>query len=667
MRDRMIRISIYLTVTAALIALIPTVRNIIHGTPPPALAQEGDSDMQGPRVPELPQEFAWLNTDKPLSLREDLKGHVVLLDFWTYCCINCLHVLDDLKYLEEKYADDPFLVIGVHSAKFENESDPDSIRNAMLRHDVEHPVVVDEDMRIWRSYGVRAWPTLVLIGPDGRVIGAVSGEGNRETLDVAIAKSLKENKDILAANPVKINPSRSVRAAGGLSFPGKVLADIDGKRLFIADTAHHRIVEATLPDADGKSEFVRVFGTGNAGYNDGASDAALFADPQGLALNGETLYVADTGNHSLRAIDLTSGAVTTVAGNGKQSRDRRGGGVGTEQGLNSPWDLALKDGVLYIAMAGPHQLWAHDIDSGITKVFAGSGREDIIDGPLMSAALAQPSGLAIDGDRLYFADSEVSALRYVDLEKMRVETIVGEGLFDFGDIDGPVKRARFQHPLGVDTFGGNIYVADTFNHKIKMIDTSKNTAVSFIGLGEPAAGDAPDGPVGLAEPGGLHIAGDRLFIADTNNHRVVVQDLPQGQWHEVMIAGLDRPARRMAPLGEGKPVSSGRFAKEQAIQLRFNPDLPERYKLTPEAPLSVRISDKDDNTLFQKTVYAEALPLELNISPDKAAALQQPAIRISLHLSICETGNASVCRPDEFHWDVTFDLDQEAVDVLELK
>ncbi|MGH7680450.1 MAG: thioredoxin-like domain-containing protein, partial [Candidatus Eiseniibacteriota bacterium] len=404
-----------------------------------------------PRAPELNPNFAWLNTDRPLTFDKELKGQVVLLDFWTYCCINCMHVLPDLAYLEEKYENEPFIVIGVHSAKFTNEAQRQTVRAAVSRYEIHHPVVVDEDHAIWGEYAVRSWPTLVLIGPDRRIVGAVAGEGNRDGLDQAIGQTLAQARaaGTLAKEPVRFEREKSVRATSGLAYPGKVLADPKGGRLFIADSNHNRIVVSTLPAADGRARLIRTIGTGTEGREDGPADRATFHHPQGLALMGPTLLVADTENHLIRAVDLDASTVRTVAGTGVQGYDRSGGKMGVKQVLNSPWDLAVEGSTCYIAMAGPHQIWRLDLPMGLCRAFAGSGRENIVDGAVEAAALAQPSGVALSGNYLYFADSEVSAVRRIDLAAERVETLVGSGLFDFGDIDGDFGQARLQHPLGV--------------------------------------------------------------------------------------------------------------------------------------------------------------------------------------------------------------------------
>jgi thiol-disulfide isomerase/thioredoxin len=612
-----------------------------------------------PRAPELDPGFAWLNTDRPLGFAKELQGQVVLLDFWTYCCINCMHVLPDLAYLEDKYRDQPFQVIGVHSAKFTNEGQRQTVRAAVGRYEIAHPVVIDENMRLWSEYAVRSWPTLVLVGADRKIIGAVAGEGNREALDRAIAAALEEGRaaGTLAQGPLRIERERSVRAATGLAFPGKVLADPAGEgRLFIADSNHNRIVVATLPDREGRSRLVRTIGHGRVGREDGPAAAASFNHPQGLALSGETLYVADTENHLIRAVDLASGEVTTVAGTGVQGYDRSGGKTGTQQVLNSPWDLALEGSTLYVAMAGQHQLWRIDLPVGFARAFVGTGRENLVDGPTEAAALAQPSGLSLAGNYLYFADSEVSAVRRVDLADEKVETLLGRGLFDFGDEDGDFASARLQHPLGVAAWRKRVLVADTYNHKIKEIDVEGRTIKTLAGDGRP--GTEREGHLALFEPGGLHAAEDVLYVADTNNHRVVRFALVDSAWREVVIEGLTAPAASDAPAdGEPALISATRLRAGESTAWRVAVKLPDGAHVSAEAPASVRVA-RGAEVMLQRTILGEPWPLafELPAQPEGAADLH-----VQVSFAYCNEGQG-VCVPANPSWrvPVTFDRNGEA-------
>jgi thiol-disulfide isomerase/thioredoxin len=467
----------------------------------------------------------WLNTGGPITLPA-LRGKVVLLDFWTYCCINCMHVLPDLRLLEEKYANQ-LVVIGVHSAKFDAERDSKNIREAILRYEIKHPVVNDAEMIIWRHFDVQAWPTMWLIDPEGNAVGRISAEGVYEALDFAVDRLVKYHraKGTLVERPVHFDLEQSRTTETPLRFPGKVLAHAESNRLFIADSNHNRIVITSL---DGK--LIDVIGTGAVGSADGTFDQATFFRPQGMALSGDLLFVADTENHMVRRADLAARTVSTVAGVGVQGRSRSfEPQPATKTALNSPWDLWLHDGNLYIAMAGPHQLWVWKAKTNEVAAYAGSGHEDIEDGVLIQASFAQPSGLASDGDWLFVADSEGSSIRAVPLiPEKQVWTVVGTAdlpagrLFEFGDIDGKNGEARLQHPLGVAFHNGLLYVADTYNNKIKVIDPDERSCTTLLGDTEPGS---TDNPPRFDEPSGLSAARDVLYVADTNNHAIRVIDL----------------------------------------------------------------------------------------------------------------------------------------------
>ncbi len=474
------------------------------------------------RAPEFPINQPWLNCDRPLSLAQ-LKGRIVLLDFWTYCCINCLHILPDLKYLEQKYSKN-LTVIGVHSAKFENEKDIENIRQAILRYDIEHPVIVDQEFEIWQQYAVRAWPTLILIDPQGYVVGMVSGEGKRGKLDEAIAQLIAQQQAQGSVSIPLIQPvleKQKNPLITPLAFPGKVLADSTSSRLFIADSGHHRIIVTTL---DGTLQF--IIGNGTPGLTDGSFSGAQFFGPQGMTWDAECqcLYVADTENHAIRQIDFTTEQVQTLAGTSEQNRTLEPqGGHGLEIPLNSPWDLELIGGeLLLIAMAGSHQIWALDLVDGTVGTYSGIGAEAGIDGALDEAAFAQPSGITSDDEELFIADSEISSIRGVGLgDAPRVRTLCGSGdLFGFGDRDGIGEEALLQHCLGIAYADGLLWVADSYNHKIKIINPQTGHCQTLLGNGTPGLLDGEGPRARFFEPGGLSVAAGILYIADTNNHQI---------------------------------------------------------------------------------------------------------------------------------------------------
>jgi thiol-disulfide isomerase/thioredoxin len=497
-----------------------------------------DGDEQRIKAPELDGGTGWLNTAGPLRIK-DLKGKVVVLDFWTFCCINCIHTLPDLAKLEKKYKNE-MVVIGVHSAKFENEKVTENIRKAILRYEISHPVVNDANMKIWRNYEVNSWPTLYVIDPEGYIVARGAGEGLYEGLDRAVAKVIEihKAKKTLDEKPRRFELARfSEKGDSPLFFPGKVLADAASKRLFIADSTHHRIV---ITDLDGKK--IDIAGDGEPGWKDGGFDKARFDDPQGMALMGDTLYVADRKNNLIRALNLQERSVATVAGTGMQSEDRRFGGEALKTALNSPWDLHLRGKALYIAQAGHHQIWTLDIPKAQLEPYAGNGAERIIDGSFSRSSFAQPSGLASDGNVLYVADSEGSVIRSVGLDgKGEVKTFIGyecrENLFDFGDKDGVGEAVRLQHALGVAFHGGKLYVADTYNSKIKVVDSAKQSCTTLLG-GEREGWLA--GPV-FNEPGGLSFAGDKMYVADTNAHRIRVVDLKTNKVSTLKLQGVEAP------------------------------------------------------------------------------------------------------------------------------
>ena len=444
-----------------------------------------------------------------------------------------MHVFPQLRKLEQKYPNE-LAVVGVHSAKFTSEKDTENLRKAVLRYELEHPVVNDSEFEVWRSYGCRAWPTLMFLDPEGKVIGKQEGEITFEEFDPLIQQMVQEFDDKGLLDRTPLTHTRERESGSPLSFPGKLLADEGSGRLIIADSNHNRIIVATL-----EGEVQAIIGSGEVGLADGDFSTARFDHPQGLALEGETLYVADAENHAIRRVDLAGHSVETVAGTGRQARANRQGGAPLSSDLNSPWDLWLHEGVLYIAMAGMHQLWHLDLKGNQVLPYAGNGREAPVDGALMSASLDQPSGITSNGQTLYFADSEASAIRSADLSPDgRVATIVGSDLFVFGDVDGTGDAVRLQHPLGIDHHDGVLYVADTYNNKVKRLFPNTRSVVTLLGTGEPGHQDGDAAEARFHEPSDVSVAAGRAFVADTNNHAIRVADLETGVVSTLELRGI---------------------------------------------------------------------------------------------------------------------------------
>jgi thiol-disulfide isomerase/thioredoxin len=612
----------------------------------------------------------WLNVSGPIELK-DLRGKIVLIDFWTFCCINCMHILPDIKYLEHKYPRE-LVVIGVHSAKFANERDTESIRRAIVRYEIEHPVLNDSELAVWKRAGVDTWPTLALLDPEGKLVKAFVGEGHRATLDADIARlvAYHEGNGTLDRAPIALGLERHKLAATPLRFPGKVLADEASDRLFIADSNHNRIVIATLA-----GKLIDVAGSGAIGEKNGPFAAATFHHPQGMALAGEKLYVADTENHLIRVLDLSHKKVSTLAGTGKQASAHATSGSLRATPLSSPWDLLIVDRVLYVAMAGSHQIWAHPFGSDSIYAFAGTGREDVLDGPREEAAFAQPSGLASDGSSLFVADSEGSAIRRVALDRAGlVETVAGtsnlengRSLFAFGDVDGTASAARFQHPLGVAYLSGRLYVADSYNHKIKVLEPATGEAETLLGTGKQ--GDALQ-PAQFAEPGGLSIAAGRIYIADTNNNAIKVADALGRSIQTLEIEGLSPPvaseqAADETGANEGpKTLSTVRVAPGRTLRLNFSFDLPAGCKLNKEAPITCRVRAADSSKLLAKAQVGRRHPVTLNAEGTQASVAipaslttgTRTTLDVNLSFTYCRDGVGGLCKLGSGHWSVPIEV-----------
>ncbi len=443
------------------------------------------------RAPEL-RGRGWLNTDGPLSLR-DLRGRFICLDFWTFCCVNCLHVLDELRPLEEKYADE-LVVVGVHSPKFVHEADPVALAQAVERYSVHHPVLDDPELVTWQAYTARAWPTLVLVDPEGYVVAQYAGEGHAHALDALLGELVAEHRARGTLQPGDSPYVPPVVEPTELRFPAKAVPLPDG-HVLVADAGHDEVVEL-----DGDTVVRRFTG---------------FREPNGLCLlpadvAGEVGYdvvVADTVHHQLRGIALATGEVRVLAGDRSQWMQ----GDGTAR-LSSPWDVAWFADRVWIAMAGVHQLWAFDPRTGTIEVAAGTTNEGLLDGPLAEAWFAQTSGLAVDGDRLWLADSETSSLRWV--EAGEVHTAIGSGLFEFGFRDGAAADALLQHPLGVTVLPDrSVALSDTYNGAIRRYD--------------PATGEVTTLATDLAEPSGSFVdpspgpgRAAHLVVVESGAHRL---------------------------------------------------------------------------------------------------------------------------------------------------
>ncbi|MFE9850859.1 thioredoxin-like domain-containing protein [Streptomyces sp. NPDC005576] len=560
------------------------------------------------RAPELIGKGGWLNTGGQQYTLADLRGRIVVLDFWTFCCVNCLHVLDELRELEEKHRD-TVVIIGVHSPKFVHEAEHQAVVDAVERYEVHHPVLDDPELATWKQYAVRAWPTLVVVDPEGYVVAQHAGEGHAH----AIAKLVDElEAEHTAKGTLRRGDGPYVApepVATHLRFPGKALLLPDGGFL-VSDTTRHRLVEL---EADG--ETVRGhYGTGERGFTDGGRDEVRFSEPQGLTvLPDGRIAVADTVNHALRALDLTTGRTETLAGTGNQWwQGSATSGPAREVDLSSPWDVAWFGDRLWIAMAGVHQLWTYDPASGTVEVAAGTTNEGLVDGPAAEAWFAQPSGLAVstDGERLWIADSETSALRFVDRGGV-VTTAVGTGLFDFGHRDGAAGQALFQHPLGVTALpDGSVAVSDTYNNALRRFD--------------PASGEVTTLATDLREPSDAVLVDGDLVVVESARHRLTRLRLPEEALR--VDGGAHRTQRAATEVAAGNLRLDVVFQAPagQKLDLRYGPSTRLLVSSTPPELLADGAGAGTD--LFRDLVLADGVTEGiLHVSAMAASCDDDPA------------------------------------------
>jgi thiol-disulfide isomerase/thioredoxin len=594
------------------------------------------------RAPELEGAGGFIGTAGPLTLAS-LRGRVVLLDFWTQGCINCVHVLDEIHALEQQFGDD-LLVIGIHSPKFPHEHSHAAVERAVERLGITHPVLDDPDLRTWSAYAVSAWPTLVLVDPEGYVAHQVSGEGHVGYFAQAIATLLAAHgaKGTLVRGPLPVEP-RATPPRTGLRFPTKVAHDPATGLLAVADTGHNRIVLL-----DGAGVVRDVIGTGAAARADGPFGEAALHAPQGVSFWRGSLWIADTGNHRLRRADLEARELHTVGGP-----------------LRSPWDVApYADDILVIAMAGTHQLWGYDANYDRTGLVAGSGREGLTDGPAVQAELAQPSGLASHGRLLGFVDAESSSLRVLapsDRGGVEVATVVGDGLFGWGDRDGSIGEARMQHPTGIAALEQGFVVADTYNHRLRNVHMETGTVGTIAGS-EPGFRDGKGTEARFLEPNGVARIGDVLIVADTGNHALRHVDLATGEVTTLLPVGLEppsSPARRLAPVT---------LAANAVVTLLATLEPPNGTKLDASGgpPIQVRVSAEPPETIESPMPQvSSALPAAVTVHTRTGAG----TLRIEVRGAFCDIaqGEGAACRLAEAAYVVPFTLEPGAATRLTLE
>lgn len=549
----------------------------------------------------ITSQTGWLNTSRPLT-PDDLKGRIILLDFWTYCCINCLHVIPELQKLEKEFGDD-LTVIGVHSAKFKNEKETKNIRQAILRYNIHHPVVNDFDFSIWQQFGIRAWPSLVLINPEGKIQAAYSGEGNTEAIrqEILAMQETYRNDYVSGGLPIALEADKAPPST--LSFPGKLAwaDDLDGSNaLLISDSNHNRIL-AVNPQ---NGAIIYEIGSGKAGNRDGSFLEAEFNAPQGVAYKDHVAYVADTLNHTIRKIDFKQKRVSTIAGTGKQGYERRASNDDAlSTAMASPWDVAFypDEHHLAIAMAGTHQLWTLDLAKNNVSILAGNGRESIDDGRYPFNSLSQPSGLSVVDDTLYFVDSETSSLRM--LRDGSITTLIGTGLFDFGYKEGTRSTALMQHAIGLYATKDNVYIADTYNHAIRRYDINDAKLYDYAGSTTSGHQSGTLKEATFFEPNDVLKVGEKLYIADTNNHRIRI--IEKNRVEDLVIAANveQEEINYTEQLPNLEKLAAVSTTISPTITLRLHKD----WKINEDAPTYLALFDKENLSTPVNVLTRDAL------------------------------------------------------------
>lgn len=646
----------------------------------------------------------WLNTGGRDVTLADLRGKIVILDFWTFCCINCLHVLDELRELEEQHRD-VLVIVGVHSPKFVHEADPVALAAAVERYEVHHPVLDDPQLVTWSAYTARAWPTLVVIDPEGYVVAQMAGEGHKRNVEILVGELVAEHEakgTLHRGDGPYVPPAPS---EGTLRFPAKAVVLPDG-HLLVADAGHHSLAEL---EPDGET-LVRRIGSGERGLVDGGPDDARFSEPNGLCLVpdelrpwlGYDVLVADTVNHALRGVRLADGHVTTVAGTGEQfmvgaadnflasdeqepdeelayepvigepgdevaafasslglaAGDDRAEARGRHaqpaasfvpgprrQKLSSPWDVAWSQplGAFVVAMAGNHTLWAFDDKQGSIELLGGTMNEGLLDGPLHEAWFAQPSGLAVGADdRVWLADSETSALRWVDPVERTVHTVVGEGLFDFGHRDGPAEEARLQHPLGVAVLpDGSVVVADTYNGAVRRYADGEVTTLA----------------TDLAEPSGIVVldGGSTLLVVESAAHQLTRIALPATLVGQILDSGSHRTQRPVTELSPG----------EVRLDVVFTPAAGQKYDDRYGPSTRLQVSSTPPGLLLEGAGDDVPLDRVLRLDP----AVPEGVLHVTAHAASCDADPAieyPACHLNAQDWGVPVRLVEGAPATLTL-
>jgi len=541
----------------------------------------------------------WLNTTSPIT-QSQFTGKFTLLSFFRFSSIQSVHIIDDLKKLQQKYADQ-LIVVGVNSPRFPYEGTDTMLRESIQRYGITFPIINDATHQLWARFKISAWPTHILLAPDGTSIINRPGENLFDSIDSMMSSQIARWTSDRLLTPSRFQYSMTAPLRTDLVFPKKISADSERGRIVISDTNHHRILIAS---PDGK--IISSIGTGSPGFSDGSFATAQFRSPAGTVVKGNRIYVCDEGNHAIREIDGFRKTVRTLAGTGSMGLFTMQSGTGNSVQLNSPRDIAWYKGKLIVAMSGWHQLWQIDPTTGYCVPFAGNQAETLFDGPPSTSSFSEPSGIFSDSRSLFIADSGNNAIRQFTSTPINlIETLVGRGPIQFGDVDGSSSMARLQYPLGIVGHKGKLYIADSYNHKIKVYDLNTGRLTTLAGSGIPGHRDAPKTAAQFSEPSGICQLENTLFVADSNNHVIRKIDIASANVTTITLTGvpaITEPSPSETSLSaEPTLVVPIQHISDGPVTVRFNFMLPNGYQLLPNQPPIIRLVTPGDSSRLLAT------------------------------------------------------------------
>ncbi|PKM12522.1 MAG: hypothetical protein CVV15_03685 [Gammaproteobacteria bacterium HGW-Gammaproteobacteria-5] len=470
--------------------------------------------MNIPTIAEFPESLQWLNA--PVQSLADARGRVAVVAVVSASSAWSQNLIDELRRVQARHPEQVRAFV-VHCPKFDAERDPRMLGKWINRLGIGLPVASDPEFALWQQLDLQAWPSLVVFDIDGSLHEVMIGDTRGEQIEACVSELLDYHDGLLVIGEAPVFVRQEPRLP--LRFPAGLA--VTAEHIYVVDSGNHRVLECTH-----EGRIMRQFGSGNADMLDGRSGEAAMRRPMGIALLREALYITDTGNHALRKISLHDGDIETLLGTGRPGATDGGSyRDGERYALDQPLGICAQNQCLYIANSGTNQVLALDMGERELLMLAGSGALGRYDAKAAAAILAQPAGIGILGQKLYFTDAGVSSIRSIQLENRAVTTLFGAGLYEFGDVDGTRDCARLQYPtaLATDAEHGRLWIADTYNNALRRLPIGAQELTRL--------------PVSLRlhQPMGLAVAAGSLWLANTNAHEVLRIDPETGEAVHVPI------------------------------------------------------------------------------------------------------------------------------------